>query len=310
MSQTQGFTLLSHEGILAVRGVDAKQFLQGQLTCNMNYIDQQGSSLGARCNPKGRMQSSFRILPETDGYLLAMDAPLVELQSKEMHKFAVFSKSKISDESSQWQRFGLINAEHCLQELGIELAQQANATAQINDCIAVRINASLVELWQRNGATPCLSRRLASLLPQLELNAWQLELIRAGIGAVTVANHEEFIPQMLNLPALDGVSFKKGCYSGQEIVARMQYLGKLKRHMFRFAIAGAECPAIGSKLVDADSKNIGELVNCAHSAYGIEFLAVALEDALGNNAAVYLGSEQATLLDLPYQIDVEQEINR
>jgi len=310
MSKTQGFTLLSHEGVMAVRGADAKQFLQGQLTCNMDYIDQQGSSLGARCNAKGRMQSSFRILPEHDGYLLAMDLPLVAKQSTEMHKFAAFSKSVISDESAQWQRFGLINAEHCLQQLGVELEQHTNAVARHNEIIAVRVNSHLVELWRHVNATPCLQKRLAGLLPELELNAWQLELIRSGIGAVTLANYEEFIPQMLNLPALDAVSFKKGCYSGQEIVARMQYLGKLKRHMFRFQLSGAHCPAIGSKLVDDNGKSIGELVSCATSADGIEFLAVAVEDAIAPGQQVLLDGQQPQLLDLPYKVDAEKELTR
>ncbi len=309
MSQTSGFIQLDHEGVLAVRGADAKSFLQGQLTCNMDYIDQQGSSLGARCNPKGRMQSSFRIIPEGDGYLLAMDLPLVELQVKEISKFAVFSKSAISNESADWLRFGLINAQECLAELGIELDTRANALNRHNDCIAVRVSDNLVELWQRKNATPCLHKRLQGMLPELALNDWQLQLIRCGIGFVSMANYEEFIPQMLNLPALDAVSFKKGCYSGQEIVARMQYLGKLKRHMFRFSMPGTSCPQTGSKLLDAQDKNIGELVGCASTGSNLEFLAVALEQAV-TGQQITLDGQPATLLDLPYQVDAEREINR
>ena len=107
MTDTAFFCVLSHEGILAVRGPDASKFLQGQLTCNLNYLDAQHSSLGARCTPKGRMQSSFRILPEGDGFLLAMDRELVPAQLTDLSKYAAFSKSKLHDESGDWVRFGL-----------------------------------------------------------------------------------------------------------------------------------------------------------------------------------------------------------
>ena len=80
MSASAFFCPLDHEGVLAVHGVDAAKFLQGQLTCNLNYLDAHTSSLGARCTPKGRMQSSFRIVPEGDGYLLAMAGELLQPQ--------------------------------------------------------------------------------------------------------------------------------------------------------------------------------------------------------------------------------------
>jgi len=93
------FCQLDHEGVLAVRGVDAAKFLQGQLTCNLNYLNLDTSSLGARCTPKGRMQSSFRIVLDGDGYLLAMAGELLQPQQADLNKYAVFSKSRLSDES-------------------------------------------------------------------------------------------------------------------------------------------------------------------------------------------------------------------
>ena len=107
MADSAYFTLLDHEGVLAVRGADAAKFLQGQLTCNLNYLDAHLSSLGARCTPKGRMLSSFRIVPVADGYLLAMASELLQLQQADLNKYAVFSKSRLNDESGDWCRFGL-----------------------------------------------------------------------------------------------------------------------------------------------------------------------------------------------------------
>lgn len=111
MADSAFFCTLSHEGVLAVRGVDASKFLQGQLTCNLDYLSDRRASLGARCTQKGRMQSSFRILLEGDGVLMAMAAELLEPQLADLKKYAVFSKSKLTNESAAWVRFGLENAD-------------------------------------------------------------------------------------------------------------------------------------------------------------------------------------------------------
>ena len=107
MADSAFFCTLSHEGVLAVRGADAGKFLQGQLTCNLNYLSDTQASLGARCTQKGRMQSSFRILLEGDGVLMAMATELLEPQLADLKKYAVFSKSKLTDESAAWVRFGI-----------------------------------------------------------------------------------------------------------------------------------------------------------------------------------------------------------
>ncbi|MDY7218942.1 folate-binding protein [Denitrificimonas sp. JX-1] len=313
MTGCASFTVLNHEGVLAVRGADAKSFLQGQVTCNLAYINDERSSLGARCTPKGRMLSSFRVLLENDGYLLAMDSKILIEQLTELQKYAVFSKSKLTDESALWSRFGLFKADDVLDTLGIELPTEINSTVHHNQMIAVRVSTDLVELWCKSDEGPCLRKRLLNLLPQAPLNTWQLGLIRSGIGHVTLPVREKLIPQMLNLPALDAVSFKKGCYTGQEIVARMQYLGKLKRHMYRFKWVGNELPEIGASLLSpVHSSAVGEVINAAETEGGIELLATALDDAV-NDGRIYLeGNEKnlLELLDLPYKLDTEREILR
>lgn len=312
MSQTPAFVVLNRQGMLAVRGTDASKFLQGQLTCNLNYVSYDQSSLGARCNPKGRMQSSFRLAMQGDGFLLSMARELVQPQLAEIKKFAVFSKSTLQDESDQWVQLGLINPEHSLQELGIELADTPGAVTQHNQMLAIRINRELAELWIPAADAPCTQRQLATCVKELDDNAWQLGLIAAGIAQVTQATYESYIPQMLNLPALDAVSFKKGCYSGQEIVARMQYLGKQKRHMLRFGSTTSELPVTGTALLQADGSKAGEVLSAAHSGDTIELLAIVLVET-AQEQPLFLdvdGRPQTKLLDLPYQIDVEREIQR
>ncbi|MDY0207695.1 MAG: folate-binding protein YgfZ [Pseudomonas sp.] len=313
MTGCASFTPLNHEGVFAVRGPDAKAFLQGQITCHLAYVSDERSSLGARCTPKGRMLSSFRVLLENDGYLLAMDHDILVAQLAELQKYAVFSKSKLTDDSALWSRFGLYQGDAALTALGIDLPTETNSIVHHNQMIAVRVSDILTELWVSADEGPCLHKRLLNLLPEAPLNTWLLGQIRSGIGHVSMPIREQFIPQMLNLPALDAVSFKKGCYTGQEIVARMQYLGKLKRHMYRFQITSTEIPAAGTPLLSpVHSSAVGEVVSAARSEHGIELLATALDEAV-SDGRIYLESNEKDLLEpleLPYLLDTEREILR
>ncbi|HKS14492.1 MAG TPA: folate-binding protein YgfZ [Pseudomonas sp.] len=313
MADTAFFCSLSHEGILAVRGSDAGKFLQGQLTCNISYLSLEHASLGARCMVKGRMQSSFRILPEGDGYLLAMASELLEAQQADLKKYAVFSKAVLTDESQAWCRFGLQDGDGALRALGFEVPEDAGATQRAEGLIAVRVSAGRAELWAPASQADTVRAALAAQLPEGTLDAWLLGQIRAGIGQVTGPTRELFIPQMINLQAVGGVSFKKGCYTGQEIVARMQYLGKLKRRQYRLALAGADLPAPGSEIFSpTHGSSVGEVVIAAHAGQGCELLAVLTADAVADDN-LHLGSPEGPrleLLTLPYELDRDREIQR
>ncbi|MCI0993459.1 folate-binding protein YgfZ [Pseudomonas sp. ICMP22404] len=313
MADSAFFCTLSHEGVLAVRGVDAGKFLQGQLTCNLNYLSDSRASLGARCTQKGRMQSSFRILLEGDGVLMAMATELLEPQLADLKKYAVFSKSKLTDESAAWVRFGLENADTALTQLGLALPADIDSVARHESLIALRVSPGRVELWAPAEQADMLKTRLRATLAETDLNPWLLGQIRAGIGQVMPATRELFIPQMLNLQAVGGVSFKKGCYTGQEIVARMQYLGKLKRRLYRLQLDASELPEPGTALFSpAHGSAIGEVVIAAQAERNIELLAVLQAEA-AEEGNVHLGSLEGPilkLLDLPYELDRDREIQR
>src|SRR5690606_8700698 len=185
----------------------------GQLTCNLDYLSDAKATLGARCTQKGRMQSSFRILLEGDGCLLAMASELIEPQLADLKKYAVFSKSKLSDESAAWLRFGLQDGDGALVSLGLDLPQDTDSVVRDNDLIAIRVSPARAALWVRTEQAADIRSRLAAQLSEGTLNDWLLGQIRAGIGQVVGTTREEFIPQMLNLQAVGGVSFKKGCYT-------------------------------------------------------------------------------------------------
>ncbi len=313
MADSAFFCTLSHEGILAVRGSDAGKFLQGQLTCNINYLNDSTSSLGARCMVKGRMQSSFRILSDADGFLLAMARELLEPQLADLKKYAVFSKAKLTDDSDAWVRFGLQEGERALQDLGIEVPAQIDGISRHNGLIAIAVSTGRIELWVPAEQAEQVHAQLAAKLSQATLNDWLLGQIRAGIGQVMAQTRELFIPQMINLQAVGGVSFKKGCYTGQEIVARMQYLGKLKRRQYRVSLAGENVPEPGTEVFSpTHGSSVGEVVLAARSTDGIELLAVLTADAVQDNN-LHLGSPDGPSLDLlslPYELDRDREIQR
>lgn len=313
MTQSAYYCPLVHEGVLAVSGADASTFLQGQLTCNLKYLDAEHSGLGARCTAKGRMQSSFRILPQGADYLLAMARDVLELQLADLKKYAVFSKSTLSDASSQWLRWGLSGADDLLAGLGLALPADANCTVRHDGLIALRLPDGRAELWAPAERAQAVEARLSASLPLAPLDTWLLDQVRAGIGQVFGPTRELFIPQMINLQALDGVSFKKGCYTGQEIVARMQYLGKLKRRMYRLAGSPDAVPAPGTALFSpVHATSVGEVVLAAPAGTGIELLAVAQEDAIADGR-LFLGAPDGaplSLLALPYSLDNQREIQR
>ncbi|MBD1553713.1 YgfZ/GcvT domain-containing protein [Pseudomonas typographi] len=313
MANTTFYCPLSHEGVLAVRGSDARKFLQGQLTCNLNYLDEAHAGLGARCTPKGRMQSSFRIVLEGDGCLLAMARELLPAQLADLKKYAVFSKATLADESTQWQRFGLQQGDAALQALGLQLPAETHAVARQGSTLAIRVSPGRAELWVAAAAAGQTVEVLAQHLPQGDLDGWLLGQVRAGVGQVFEQTRELFIPQMINLQAVGGVSFKKGCYAGQEIVARMQYLGKLKRRQYRLRLPGGNVPAPGTLLFSpVHASAVGEVVIGASAGDTVELLAVLQADAVedGNIHLAEAGGAPLEVLDLPYELDRDREIQR
>jgi folate-binding protein YgfZ len=313
MADSAFFCTLSHEGVLAVRGADASKFLQGQLTCNLNYLSDAQASLGARCTQKGRMQSSFRILLQGDGVLMAMATELLEPQLADLKKYAVFSKSKLTDESAAWVRFGVDHGDAALSSLGLDLPADTDSVARNDGLIAIRVSPDRAELWVAADQVDAIKAKLSALIAEGDLNQWLLGQVRAGIGQVMPSTRELFIPQMLNLQAVGGVSFKKGCYTGQEIVARMQYLGKLKRRLYRLQLDASELPEPGTPLFSpTHGSSIGEVVLAARTEQNIELLAVLQAEA-AEAGDIHVGALEGPalqLLDLPYQLDRDREIQR
>lgn len=299
-SPATALALLDHERILSVSGVDATRFLQGQLTCDVATLAPGASTLGARCTPKGRMQSSFRLLKLTEEhYLLAMAAGLLEAQQTDLAKYAVFFKVELSDASEQWCRLGLWG----------EQVQQALSAASLSEQlsesgVAIAIQDAPMELWLPASVASDSIAALSQHAQPVSRHAWLLQQIRAGIGQVQPETRDSFIPQMLNLDLLGGVSFSKGCYTGQEIVARMHYLGKLKRRMYHLIWRGTGVPEPGTAIVDgATGKTVGDIVIAVQADDQVELLAVLQTDAAQLSTLGITNSIEPSLQlgSLPYE---------
>lgn len=229
-------------GLIAIRGIDAAKFLQGQLTCDVREITQEKSLLGAHCDPKGRVQFTFRIGKYQENYYLLLPHNMVSSALSLLQKYAVFSKVTLADESALWQ--------HGNDPLAEQLKQSFTKTTQFDDT-----------------------------------NNWLLHDIFAGIPTIIPETSGEFTPHDINLPQLGGVSFNKGCYTGQEIVARMQFLGKLKQRLYRIRLQAETLPAPNTKLFVAENseqREIGSIVNTAFDSAQNCYLALAIlrEDSL------------------------------
>lgn len=213
---------LTDLAITRLTGNDRVKYLQGQVTCDVNALQPGQSTLGGHCDPKGKLWSDFRLLCLDESLLLLTKPSVLARQLPELKKFAVFAKVEIGE--FQGQVVGLagqgtdawIAAQYGLQETGL-----------VEGGMAVRVEA---DRWLLASESP-----LALGLPAGDEALWWGLDIKAGIPHLEAVHQGEYIPQMLNLQALEGISFTKGCYMGQEIVARAKYRGANNRALFVLA---------------------------------------------------------------------------
>ena len=261
---------------------------------------------GAYCTPQGRMVCDFRILASAEEtFLLQMHASICDPSVSVFGKYIVFSKAEIANVTPAWQQFA-VWGENAARELGAEDIAVNQLWTQ-DDSLWVRTEGKqprfevCVPIAQANA----FAEKLADQFQLRDESDWQLQEIDAGIGHVEAETIESFLPQMLNYQVTDRVSFTKGCYTGQEVVARMHYRGKLKRSMYLASVAGTDTPTAGASLFRPGSEqSVGNVVNAATSADSSRLLAVVTTAAI--EGGIHLGSPDGPkldFLDLPYSID-------
>lgn len=300
---------LSHRALIAVEGEDAFSFLQGQLTCDMNEVSTERSRLAAWCSPKGRVLALFRSLRSESGFLLELPAHQLESTLRRLNMYVLRARVSLKPVSDHFVQVGL--AGESAPEV---LAKRYGPAPQVPDQVATTGSTRIIRLrgdpprFQFIGApaeAKALWESAAGVLTPAGFATWSLLNILAGVPEA--AGGDEHLPQMINLDVLKGLSFTKGCYVGQEIIARTHHLGRLKRRMYLIASADGDPPAPGAPVVEAPGgSEAGGIVSSAPrgESGGFAALAVLRIDA-AESGALRLGSASGPsieLLELPYAV--------
>lgn len=287
------FSPLVHLGAILVEGSDARKFLQGQVTCDLNELSQDNSICGACCSPKGRALVNFQLHEIDDQKLLVvMHHSLVISMKDELSKYAAFFKVQLVDVSDAYIFFG-IASNYAITK---DKAPFSCSTFHYNDgrilavCTLEQAESQWLEL--KGSSSP------------IGTDSWRLLDIQSGLALLQEETSGIFIPQMLNLDYLNAISFKKGCYTGQEIVARMKYLGTLKRRMYRVAITDAASLCTGMPCCfPGTEQSVGSVISAAYAGNDTYQLLLVLTDDAANKTQLTIGSgniKEIEYLSLPY----------
>lgn len=301
---------LNHLDLLAVKGPDSARFLQGQLTCDVNQASAGHSVYGAVCNNKGRMLSSFRLVNAGEDYYLEMQPGLLEANKANLDKYIVFFKAETEDARAIFDRLGVAGAEAetLLAQDFQPLPEQPGDISQNGGHLLIKLNnatdhvPSRYELWLAAGDSAAIRGKLQASLDSVPHEKWQLQDIRLGIYHVTQNDVEAFTPQALNYDLAGAVSFTKGCYTGQEIVARMYYRGTAKRRLYPVVLEGPDAPetARNAAVLRTDTgKKCGELLSLVPGDRENLYEGLAFLDTAAVEESAPLHLEQAP--DTPLQ---------
>ena len=293
---------LSDHGLIKVFGDDAESFLQNQLSNDIRNVNESSHQTSAWCSPKGRIIASFRIFKRADAYYLSVSTDLIEPIIKKLRMYVMMSKVTVEDTSNELVHFAYSGNQLKNTPTKPDQVLQSNGLSILN--IASN-DASRFEVFGTISDAEKLWSDLATTATPTNNNGWNYLNIVAGIPSITQASSEAWVPQMVNYIAIGGVDFKKGCYPGQEIVARLNYLGKTKRRMYRLEIDTDLLPSTGDSIATEADKDAGKVLNAAINPDDkVEVLAI-LKIAQADSPMQLSENSKAsiTVLDLPYSVD-------
>lgn len=297
---THGAVPLSHLGVIGARGADAAKFLQGQLTNDVATLGASRVRLAGFCSAKGRLQASFLVsTAAADEFMLLCSASVLPATLKRLSMFVLRAQCKLRDATAEARLWGLIGdtARARAGNLPVWGRHEADGT-------------STLRLPDACGLARCIvsapSDALVSGWPATTLDHWRWLDVQSGIPTIEAATVEQFVPQMLNYEIVGGVDFQKGCYPGQEVVARSQYRGTIKRRMFLFHVDAAA--SAGQEVFHSDDAGqpAGMVVNAAPRSDGSGWSAlVEVKLAALDGGSLHLGAADGAVLQLgtlPYTV--------
>lgn len=280
--------LLQDFSLLRFSGDDAATFLHGQLTCDVNALKPGSACHGGYCTPKGRLLATFLLWRRADGFLMLLPAALSEAVRKRLSMYILRAKVKAEDLSATMACVGMHG-----EDADAALAAIQTGHADPLPCVEVPGGRRIAVLSRAGLELPADDGR------------WSAADIAAGIPYILPATQEEFVPQMVNLDLIGALSYSKGCYPGQEIVARTHYLGRLKQRMYRATVAAAAAPGDKLYCAELDGQSAGMIVNAAPAAGGNQMVLAVLQTSNATSTPYHLGSAQGPqldLADLPYTV--------
>lgn len=264
---------LQQFGLLRFTGPDSLTFLQGQVSNDTGRLAQGQGLLAAYSSPQGRVLALVHLLPHSSGIIAILPRELVLPTLEALRKFVLRAKVKIEDASEILSVAGH-HGTHPLETAGVAVAQSSSGYAEKHDIGVGAVNRDPGRYWVIGAAERLAEYRLAGDILQAKQieHDWRFADICAGLPQIYLATREVFVAQMLNLDLLDGISFSKGCYTGQEIIARTQHLGRIKRRLYRLQLPVGEW-SVGQSLRLTDGR-AGRLTEVIRSGGGFEALAV------------------------------------
>lgn len=299
---------LSHLGLLSASGEDAETFLQGQFTNDVRQATLAQGQYSAHCTPKGRMLANFFLWREEDGYRLQLPSTMLEGVAKRLSMYVLRSKVKVGDISDSVVRLGVAGAgaEETLGRFLPSLPPSDLGIARHQGMSVIRFGTERFEIIAPPEQAIALWQSLAGDCTPAGSSRWDWFDIRAGIPAIQPQTREEFVPQMVNFEALGGVSFKKGCYTGQEVVARAQHIGQVKRRMYLAHVEAEMPPQAGDSLHYGGGEDTahGKVVHAEAAPEGGFDLLVVMPVSAAESGARLWGANgpQLMLQLLPYSL--------
>ena len=266
---------VSHLGLIRITGKDSVNFLQGQFTNDIQELSKTQCQLNAYCNPKGHMLANGWLFHHGDDILLQLPTATLPAVLKRLSMFILRSEVKLTDASNELIRIGLIGdqAEQQLAAVVSNIPTAPQQVVQAEDLTIIRLPGTVLR-FEIVGTEPAIEKIWLQLAEQAQPTSssfWALQDIHAGIPSIYPATVEAFIPQVVNMQLLNGISFTKGCYCGQEIVARTQHRGTLKRRMYLAHINSGQQPTAGDELFSHNAehgKSAGIVVNAQAAPEG------------------------------------------
>jgi hypothetical protein len=289
-------------------GAEAQTFLHNQLSCDVAALTGNKSTYGSYCTPKGRVLATFLLWRSGEDFFMQLPSSLREQIQKQLSKYILRSKVKATDASSDWKLLGVAgkDAAALVQRTVGEVPKAVHGVAQAPEAMVINLPGDRYEIVAAN-KSPAIIESLSAGADKADPDYWDWLDIRAGVAVILPATQEAFVPQMVNLDLIGGVSLTKGCYPGQEIVSRMHYRGTLKQRMYLASIAGSDRPQPGEKLYSTDfgEQACGTIVNAARSPGGGHDVLAVIQIASAEGGAVRWKSPEGpalSMLPLPYDL--------